>query len=314
MKSLFLISVLSIGTLLPTVAWGHGVPINISVDDSRLIASHPLDQTFAPPIFGQPDESDDFAFGNDFPGLGNVLIWDIPGLDIHGMNDNASLAIEVLARPVIGSSLGEHRVLWYWDPVSMTVEESSAEFHLLGTGPRSITLQPDNQQSLPPFVLAAPVAGETGFHNHTLLLYGLDDDAVAPAGVYGFFARFVSDSYESSDSFLLLFNYFSDNELLSSAGLAIHEAATLPGDFDLDDDVDGRDFLIWQRLFGSTTRTVVDVSLDGIVDAADLAIWQQNYGTVFGAGSPLAAIGAPEPASMIMIVSAFAVAGLARRR
>ena len=41
-----------------------------------------------------------------------------------------------------------------------------------------------------------------------------------------------------------------------------------------------RDFLVWQRLFGSTSRTVADASLNGVVDAADLynlagALWRR---------------------------------------
>lgn len=282
--------------------YGHGTPLWIDVVDGRLAVSH-QDSRFAPPIFAQPDEYDDYAEADVFPGLGNIVLWDSPGLDIFGMADNASLDIEVLARPVIGSSPEEHRVLWYWNPLTEVAEPSPAEFHLLGTGARFVTLHPDAQQSLEPFTLADPVAGHTGFHNHTLMLYGLDNDLEAPAGVYGFFARFTSNLYANSDPFLLIFNYFSDNELLPVASLALLEAATLDGDFDLDDDVDGRDLLEWQRLFGSTTRTVADATLDGVVGGSDLAIWQQKYGTVFGAQSFASAQQVPEPSGLVICVA-----------
>jgi hypothetical protein len=293
-------------------ACGHGTSLDISVEADRLIVSHPLDQTFAPPIFGQPDEYDDFADVDSFPGIGNVILWDIPGLEIHGMNGSASLSIEVLARPVIGSNPAERRLLWYWDPLSETVDQSPAEFHLFGTGGRVLSLHPEEQQSPPPFLLAAVVEGQTGFHNHSLMFYGLNDDETAPAGVYGFYARFTSNQYASSDPFLVIFNYFSDNELLPSASLAIHATATLPGDFDLDDDVDGRDFLIWQRLFGSTTRTVADASLNGIVDATDLGIWQQNYGTLFGSIAVLSVVTIPEPTTLAFILAVGLIAGHSR--
>lgn len=70
------------------------------------------------------------------------------------------------------------------------------------------------------------------------------------------------------------------------------------GDFDGDGDVDGRDFLVWQR--GETTPAL---------DPALLAEWQGAYG---GAG-PLATIGAvPEPSSLLL--AAMSVALLVGRR
>jgi hypothetical protein len=59
-------------------------------------------------------------------------------------------------------------------------------------------------------------------------------------------------------------------------------------DFDGDGDVDGRDFLLWQRGFGTTTnaeKTDGDADNDGDVNGDDLVIWQDQYATV----PPLAA-------------------------
>jgi hypothetical protein len=82
-----------------------------------------------------------------------------------------------------------------------------------------------------------------------------------------------------------------DYELvLSSIGLDFRQWPTPPfplpppaaisADFDEDGDVDGRDFLTWQRGFGSgTTLAEGDSDGDGDVDAVDLTNWTNQYGT-----------------------------------
>jgi len=52
-------------------------------------------------------------------------------------------------------------------------------------------------------------------------------------------------------------------------------------DFDNDGDVDGADFLAWQRGFGTASPTPAegDADFDGDVDATDLGIWQANFGS-----------------------------------
>jgi predicted outer membrane repeat protein len=55
---------------------------------------------------------------------------------------------------------------------------------------------------------------------------------------------------------------------------------TYYGDFDFDGDVDGRDFLIWQRGFGASSpvgQDDGDATGDGDVDGNDLAVWQMTY-------------------------------------
>jgi CSLREA domain-containing protein len=55
-------------------------------------------------------------------------------------------------------------------------------------------------------------------------------------------------------------------------------------DFDGDGDIDGRDFLLWQRGYGTPAPTAVksngDADNDLDVDGADLGVWQLEYGTV----------------------------------
>jgi hypothetical protein len=57
----------------------------------------------------------------------------------------------------------------------------------------------------------------------------------------------------------------------------------LNGDFDLDGDIDGRDFLIWQRNFGAigVNKDSGDATGDNDVDGNDLAVWQATYDRSF---------------------------------
>ncbi len=72
--------------------------------------------------------------------------------------------------------------------------------------------------------------------------------------------------------------------------IGAYEAQVNPSaDFDGDGDVDGRDFLAWQRGFGTpnAVRADGDSDNDADVDGSDLAAWQGQYGAT-GLG-PLAA-------------------------
>lgn len=77
-----------------------------------------------------------------------------------------------------------------------------------------------------------------------------------------------------------------------------------------DGDVDGLDFLAWQRNYGFglnlseepayATRQHGDSNHDRVVDEADLALWQANYGV---GSSPLASVSlaVPEPATLPLL-------------
>jgi hypothetical protein len=92
------------------------------------------------------------------------------------------------------------------------------------------------------------------------------------------------------------------------------QSAATAGDFDLDGDVDGVDFLAWQRGFGITgTATVAQGDADGnhAVNGADLAIWRQN----FGSGASVAAASAvPEPCAGLLAIGTIAALGYWGRR
>jgi hypothetical protein len=71
-----------------------------------------------------------------------------------------------------------------------------------------------------------------------------------------------------------------------------------PGDFDLDGDVDGADFVAWQTSF--PTVTLPDYGADGDgdwdIDGADFVVWQTNFPYTPGPGTAPV----PEPAAAIL--------------
>jgi len=74
-------------------------------------------------------------------------------------------------------------------------------------------------------------------------------------------------------------------------------------DFDQDGDVDGADFLIWQRNFGTgTTLAQGDADSSGGVDNVDLMIWETQFAA--GAGQQPNLHRVPEPSSLTLMLLA----------
>ena len=85
----------------------------------------------------------------------------------------------------------------------------------------------------------------------------------------------------------------------------------LTADFDGDLDVDGNDFLIWQRNYLATGDVAGDANDDGVVDGLDLGIWKEQF--VPAATPAVASI--PEPATALLATcAALAFAVRARRK
>ena len=79
-----------------------------------------------------------------------------------------------------------------------------------------------------------------------------------------------------------------------------------PGDFDLDGDIDGVDFGLWQTGYPTASGALLsdgDADGDGDVDGTDFGIWQANYLTNLGGSAAI-----PEPTTMgLLIVGALAI-------
>lgn len=104
--------------------------------------------------------------------------------------------------------------------------------------------------------------------------------------------RTLSDGNWDSWAFMTTFDFTAFAENPHSA------EALLSADFDGDQDVDGADFLLWQRGFGilsGASREQGDADNDGDVDSADLQQWSSNYGLASaGSGLRSAAHSVPE--------------------
>jgi hypothetical protein len=130
----------------------------------------------------------------------------------------------------------------------------------------------------------------------------LDDYAPVSGDVFELFG-FASASGDFSFSLPSLDVGLSwdTSDLLATGELSVVESIIEDADFDGDGDVDGRDFLIWQRGFGLSEQennSLGDANGDGNVNEGDLAIWQMQY---VGPGELAATQTAvPEPSSLVI--------------
>jgi hypothetical protein len=118
----------------------------------------------------------------------------------------------------------------------------------------------------------------------------------------------------SYTSFKIVFPTVKDATAANSmqiAGLQLFDSsAAADPDFDNDGDVDGQDFLVWQRGLGvGTTNATGDADGNGAVNGADLAQWRAEFGPAAAA----AVSGVPEPTSAVLALVVCGLAALAGR-
>jgi hypothetical protein len=125
----------------------------------------------------------------------------------------------------------------------------------------------------------------------------------------------LGNAYNNSlngEDLVLRFNVPGEGVLVGAVQY-VGEAPTLQGDFDDDGDVDGADFIVWQRQLGGPGSA--DDSGNGVVDAADLGLWKANFGTnpaTAAANANAAAV--PEPAALTLVAWGALVLAASRRR
>lgn len=90
-------------------------------------------------------------------------------------------------------------------------------------------------------------------------------------------------------------------------------AASLPGDYNDSGNVDGDDLTVWKNSFGQTGASLpADGDNSGAVDGSDFLLWQRQFGQSSSATD--AAVGVPEPASIVAAVSLLLPVLVRRRR
>jgi hypothetical protein len=83
------------------------------------------------------------------------------------------------------------------------------------------------------------------------------------------------------------------------------------GDFDFDADVDGADFLVWQREIGVAHPSPADMDRNGLVDGEDLGMWRDRFGAAPSGLSTTLAIA--EPSAGAAMLPLFALGWIVRR-
>jgi pectin methylesterase-like acyl-CoA thioesterase len=90
----------------------------------------------------------------------------------------------------------------------------------------------------------------------------------------------------------------------------ITEPADPSADFDGDGDVDGRDFIVWQRGFGlgdQTDNSLGDANFDGDINELDLIVWQEQFGE-----STPEVTAVPEPGALVIVGAMIALSAFHR--
>ena len=119
-----LVVLIVVGTLLTLHdVHAHGLPIHVSVEGGRLLASNGVDDGsgYASLIFY--DESVDAQLDHlTLPSGARVGLTNLPGTDIAAMRPGSGLFFSPMPRPDFTSTTNDERWLWFWSGVDRKVE------------------------------------------------------------------------------------------------------------------------------------------------------------------------------------------------
>jgi autotransporter-associated beta strand protein len=143
----------------------------------------------------------------------------------------------------------------------------------------------------------------TGAETFTII-----DSASVVAGEFGNYAQGAPVDLAGTTFYINYHGGADGHDVVLAPNVPVLENA----DFNDDGNVDGADFLIWQRGLGAGGLSQGDANGDNQVNGADLAIWKAQFGTT---GLSTGAAGAvPEPASLWLVGAAIGALGVRRSR
>ena len=144
-------------------------------------------------------------------------------------------------------------------------------------------------------------------------------DPANPAWV-GSYDTFTGTSSDFNGNWGAFHGLGLDKVLLSdrNKGLIIVDASGVApnGDFNADGMVDGRDFLAWQRGYGTMNAALADGdgNRDRTVNGSDLAVWSDQYGHTDHHGHHLQATDVPEPRTVVALLACLPLLTIMRVR
>jgi len=189
----------------------------------------------------------------------------LPDLDEHNLNENVSIGGPAGVQVPIGPKFGTRRLAYMDRPVDWSLGDKDGD----GIDNNDVGVVQDINNDLLGTTLA-------GFEDWSHLRYGFRQSLW-----YEFGAIYEPDP-DDIDLTLELRQQLHD-ELLE----------TFSADFDDDADVDGADFLAWQRGLGIAEDALLsqgDADADGDVDRVDLVVWIETFGVVATQAAATAAV------------------------
>jgi hypothetical protein len=213
-------------------------------------------------------------------------------LKVTSLDDTGGAAIGTLA----GDSTALFKVVG--NASTITFDNSYVQFpnatlaFEIGTGitPVSVGTTATLDGNLSINFTTTPTVGQ----QFTIMNYG--------AGLTGTFAAFddLVDSPAGANTVKLDIDYGTGSGSAIVLTVDSISSPTIPGDFNLDGDVDAGDLLAWKNnfpLLGGASVGQGDADADADVDGADFLVWQRNY-----SGPGISAI--PEPSAMLLTAAA----------